>query len=543
MALTHRAQGDKSEKKRPRGRAPKGCVWSYEEHMFVPNEVEAQLAGVTMTAAAEGVVVLQTKKPKAKRTMWHEQGDVMKQAIEEVFKRSGDVCGALKHLKYSCPLIYDKLAQGTLDGWYTKARADPIFRRSPAQCTSSALRRGGRDTILSSSQLTTLMVALRESVSSGVRVGSVLLINRAIAVFREQKWHAPLHPKIGSKYQIDGCKGTLHLCQQWINALCTAPPDGGRPLTMRQPSQAKYHLPDDHAEQFNELLLRSAYRVQAHSIPRECVIAGDETSTLLFAMGNGKGRCEKGAKDNARVGADEKRAITVMITVSAAGDMLQLQFIWQGKTQACTPWKHIKDDPILNKHLHSFSKSHWSTPVTIYELVEKVYAPYLMAKNVALGRDKHAVSLLIWDVYYAHRDEGMRSLMRQNVGWISVDYILARGTSKYQPGDQPEINNSFKMNSKQEGDVWLAEKLTNLSAEHEGKIPGQAVLKLLQKSTLGPALRLSSATRRAGFSPVPMVTLRNMQNQTPSRNLSKRFSQSRRMRSCGRLLFRTSSRA
>ena len=34
----------------------------------------------------------------------------------------------------------------------------------------------------------------------------------------------------------------------------------------------------------------------------------------------------------------------------------------------------------------------------------------------------------------------------------------------------------------------LAEKLTNLSAEHEGKIPGQAVLKLLQKSTLGPAL-------------------------------------------------------
>ena len=406
----------------------------------------------------------------------------------KVFKRHGNVRGALHHLQYSCPLIFSKLTQGTLDGWYKKALADPAFRLSPAQCTSQALRRGGAVNFLTSSQLATLMAALRESVSSGVRCGSVLLVNRAIALFREQKWTPLLHPRVGRKYHINGCVGRITLCARYINLLCMKPPDGGRPLTMRAPSQAKYHLPDDHAEQFQELLLRCAWRVHENSIPPDCVIAGDETSALLFAMGNGKGRCEQGAKDNARVGADEKRAITVMISVSAGGEMLCLQFIWQGQTVACTPWKHIKDDPALSKHLHSFSKSHWSTPVTIYELVEKVYAPYLVKKNLANGRDKHAVCLLIWDVYYAHRDEGMRSQMRMNFGWISVDFILARGTSKYQPGDQPEINNTFKQTSKQEGDVWLAEKLTGLSAEHKGQIPGKAVLKLLQKSTIGPAL-------------------------------------------------------
>ena len=150
-SLTHRAQGDQpnpSEKKRPRGRAPKGCVWSYDEHKFVPNEEEARLGGLSMAEAAAGVIVIEKKKLKInKRTLWHDQGDVMKQAIEEVFKRHGDVSGALKHLQYTCPLVYGKLTQGTLatDGSVKLARTRRSAQRQRSarqtHCDAAAGRR------------------------------------------------------------------------------------------------------------------------------------------------------------------------------------------------------------------------------------------------------------------------------------------------------------------------------------------------------------------------------------------------------------------
>ena len=82
----------------------------------------------------------------------------------------------------------------------------------------------------------------------------------------------------------------------------------------------------------------------------------------------------------------------------------------------------------------------------------------------------------------------MREKMRENYGWICVDYIPARCTGLYQPGDQPEVNNAFKTASTAEGEVWLAQKLTKLSADHNGTIPSKEVLKLLQKSSIGPVM-------------------------------------------------------
>ena len=92
-------EGDNNEKKRsrPKGRAPKGCIWSYEQGMFVADEEEAAVAGTSVEDAAAGLVVLQNKKPKVKRTPWHEQGDLMLQAIDEVSVVQRVVCVAIQN--------------------------------------------------------------------------------------------------------------------------------------------------------------------------------------------------------------------------------------------------------------------------------------------------------------------------------------------------------------------------------------------------------------------------------------------------------------
>ena len=478
-----------STRKRPRGRAPKGCTWDYDTNQWVADATEIKLHGISIEDAGKSIVRVDFHAPKKKRVLWHTKGDVMKQAIVEVFARGGNVSQAHKYLIDIAPVIYKDLSPNTLATWYKRACENPEFKRDPEEYTCRALKRGGRVRVLLQSQGISLMKALRESVASGVRCGSALLRMRAIAALREMKCAADvLHPSVGEQYNIDGCRGSLKLTQRWMNLICLDPLDDGKPLTMRAATKAKYNVPDDHAQQFRELLLRCAWRCQEHQIPPSNVIAADETAALLFAMGRGKGRCEQGSKDNARVGDGDKRQITVMITVSLDGQMLKLQFVWQGTTIACTPWKLVKDDPALNQHLHSFSKSHWSTPTTIYELLENVYAPYFVAQNAKQGRSPHATSLLIWDVHYSHRDIGMREKMRENYGWICVDYIPARCTGLYQPGDQPEVNNAFKTASAAEGEVWLAQKLTKLSADHNGTIPSKEVLKLLQKSSIGPVM-------------------------------------------------------
>ena len=480
---------EETTKKRPQGRAPKGCTWEYESGQWIGDATEMKIHGMSMEDAGKRIVRVDLKAPRKKRVLWHNKGGVMKQAIEEVFARHGNVGQALKHLQDIGPVLYKDLTPTTLASWYQRAREKPEFKRDPEQYTNNALRRGGMKSVLSKPQGASLMAALRESVASGVRCGSTLIRMRAVAALQEMKCAQDvLHPSTGDQLHISGCSGALKLSTQWLNHICLHPLDFGKALTMRAATQAKYNVPDDHAAQFHQLLLRCAWRCQEHSIPASNVIAGDETASLLFAMGKGKGRCEIGAKDNPRVGEGDKRQITVMITVSLDGTMLKLQFVWGGKTVACTPWRFIKDDPAMNQHLHSSTKSHWSTPVSIYELIENIYAPYFIAQNARHRRAPHAVSLLIWDVHYSHRDIGMREKMRENYGWICVDFIPARCTGPYQPGDQPEVNNTFKTVSKQEGEIWLAGKLTALSAKHSGTIPGAEVLKLLQKSVIGPVL-------------------------------------------------------
>ena len=476
-------------KKRPRGRAPKGCSWDYEARQWIGDATEMKLHGMSIEDAGKNIVRVDLKAPRKKRILWHNKAGVMQQAITEAFARSGNINQTLAYLQHIAPILYKDLTASTLNSWYKRAREIPAFKRDPEHYTSVALSGPGRNKVLSEEQGFSLMRALRDSVASGVRCGSALLRMRAIAALIEMKCASDvLHPSVGESHNADNCRGSLKLTQQWLNGICLHPLDAGKPLTMRVATQAKYHIPDDHAEQFRRLLLRCAWRVQEHTIPGSNIIAADETASLYFAMGKGKGRCEQGAKDNARVGAGDKRQLTVMITVSLDGQMLKLQFIWAGKTVGCTPWRFIKDDPAMNQHLHSFTLSHWSTPTSIYELIEGVYAPYFAAQNAKHGRAPHAVSLLIWDVHYSHRDIGMRDKMRENYGWICVDYIPARCTGPYQPGDQPEVNNTFKMAGTAEGEVWLAGKLTKLSAEHNGTIPGKEVMKLLQKSVIGPQI-------------------------------------------------------
>jgi hypothetical protein len=117
---------------------------------------------------------------------------------------------------------------------------------------------------------------------------------------------------------------------------------------------------------------------------------------------------------------DEKACITVMATISAAGDKLPLFFIAKGKT-ARVERSQIGD---VGPHGVTHSESGWMTVVTFKE--------YL-----TLLRESHPeipVIHLVLDVYAAHRSQGSKDLAEQ-LG-IKLHFVPAGCTDLLQPLDR-----------------------------------------------------------------------------------------------------------
>ena len=81
--------------------------------------------------------------------------------------------------------------------------------------------------------------------------------------------------------------------------------------------------------------MRKAYLLKEYDIPAELYVNSDQTQ-CLYAAGDKLTYAQTGAKQVSVVGADEKQAFTVMVSVTSAGLMLPFQMIYTGKTeQSC----------------------------------------------------------------------------------------------------------------------------------------------------------------------------------------------------------------
>ena len=106
----------------------------------------------------------------------------------------------------------------------------------------------------------------------------------------------------------------------------------------------------------------------------------------------------EGARQVAVVGKEDKREITVLLSVAASGGMFAPQMIfYQGKTERC----HCKVTFPENWNV-THSETHWSTELIMLEYIDKVLVPYVtqMRQMLELAMDHPA---LAWfDVFKAH---------------------------------------------------------------------------------------------------------------------------------------------
>ena len=151
----------------------------------------------------------------------------------------------------------------------------------------------------------------------------------------------------------------------------------------------------------------------------------DETAWRLF-NGSLRTLARRGADHvSSPAKLDEKDNLTVICTVSLAGEKLPPWVIVKGKTDRCE--EKYRRDPrlrsVLGRRLMmTHSKNGWAT--------SEVMIAYLVWLS---QRVDHHWSYLVWDLHSSHRDESVKIAAGEN--HVNLAYIPAGQTSVWQPLD------------------------------------------------------------------------------------------------------------
>jgi hypothetical protein len=208
--------------------------------------------------------------------------------------------------------------------------------------------------------------------------------------------------------------------------------------SQRKATRAAQKLPKDWEDQCERSALRKAYLIKEYDIPAELYANSDQTQRL-YAAGGQLTYAETGAKQVSVLGAEEKRAFTVMVTITSAGLLLPFQTIYVGLTNRSCP--HTKatcyDDATAAGFLFEFSgtQTYWSNQKTMKNFVNKILAPYFERTKKELGLPPQQRSLWQIDVWSVHRSQEFRDWMHENHPFISIDFVPGGCTGVAQPCD------------------------------------------------------------------------------------------------------------
>lgn len=206
----------------------------------------------------------------------------------------------------------------------------------------------------------------------------------------------------------------------------------------RRTTRAAQKLPINHEEILYNAFLREAFVIRDHAIPAELRVNTDQTQTV-YQQGTKTTWNKKGAKQVAVVGHDEKRAFTLVPSISASGEWLSTQAIYQGKSHASCPSPNSKcynDAKELGLQI-KFSKTntYWSTQQTMKELVNEAIEPYLEQKKVDLGLPAEQCSIWKIDCWSVHKSKEFLDWMKTTHSTIIVIFVPGGCTGIWQPLD------------------------------------------------------------------------------------------------------------
>ncbi|KJA18870.1 hypothetical protein HYPSUDRAFT_121503, partial [Hypholoma sublateritium FD-334 SS-4] len=178
--------------------------------------------------------------------------------------------------------------------------------------------------------------------------------------------------------------------------------------TIRRSTRAGQKTPQNADQILRQAALRLAYVIKHEDIPSQLIANSDQTQVVL-QQGCNMTYAPCGSKQVTTVGSEEKRAVTVLATVTNNGVLLPFQTIYKGATPLSLPRKTSQSmaESLGAGFLFesSHTKTYWSTQATMQNFVNLVLAPYFNLIKQQLGLPLSQCALWLIDCWSVHRSE------------------------------------------------------------------------------------------------------------------------------------------
>lgn len=178
--------------------------------------------------------------------------------------------------------------------------------------------------------------------------------------------------------------------------------------------------------------------IREHNVPPYLVYGIDETNVLFVSRHNST-RAHYGARKVRLIGVGKDKAqITTTLGIKESGEVLPVQYIFGGKTNACHP-KRVAITREQGYFTHSVS--HWQTVSTFNEYIEKIILPDKSRTILAMGCSEMQWAILKLVLHFTHYDETILNKLFEN--HIVPLYVPAGCTDIMQECDTV-LNKTFK---------------------------------------------------------------------------------------------------
>ncbi|KAJ7022262.1 hypothetical protein C8F04DRAFT_901162, partial [Mycena alexandri] len=191
-------------------------------------------------------------------------------------------------------------------------------------------------------------------------------------------------------------------------------------------TKAAQKLPDNYEKILEEAFFRQAYVIRDYAVPAGLHINTDQTQ-IVYQQGTGSTWTQRGAKQVASVGQGEKRAFTLVPSISVSGRVLPTQAVFSGKKMAlCPSVRAGRYNEAINlgyTMLPSGTLTYWSNHDTMHLLVDSIIAPYFEATKLELGLPTSQVSIWMIDCWLVHKSKEFLVWMKKHHKNIIVLFV------------------------------------------------------------------------------------------------------------------------
>ncbi|KAG9122905.1 hypothetical protein FRC07_000524, partial [Ceratobasidium sp. 392] len=340
--------------------------------------------------------------------------------------------GIVRRLQHQDPVAYANLAPQRISSW-----RDPNFPhefRWKESCLQVAAR--GYSATVPSSKGSVL--------SSHPRLSTIIQL------------HLRSLRAAGVALQLGGIRGFMvGLIEHEAPELFTQPTQCGKPFklsdssvrrflheelgwSLRRATRAAQKTPSNVGSVLRRAFLRLACLVRDEDIPPCCIVNSDQTQ-VVYSTGSGSSWSKTGERQVSIIGADEKRAFTLMVGVSLSGKVLPLQAIYAGKTTRSVP---DPSSPGFERahnlgfdFVPSLKGTYWSTLATMQSYVTDHLAPFFLEQIRTHNLPPSQRCTWQIDCWSLHRCALFRDWMKLNYPWIALQYVPGGCTGLFQACD------------------------------------------------------------------------------------------------------------